>query len=105
MNGAQRRPKPCDWATVFTRGTSKVEKHLEVGMEEKLEILKHKWFSKNPPQCPDEEFSVMAPDELVYIGRYSEGVVLRLNDKEDQITFLTQEMAEELARKLISPKI
>lgn len=67
-------------------------------MEEKMEALKKKWESSHP----DEEWSVMLEKgELVYVGRYAEGVVLRLNDKEDQITFLTAEMAAELGRKLM----
>lgn len=69
-------------------------------MEAKLEALKEKWRASNPPKYPDQEFSVMAPEELVYVGRYPEEVVLRLNDDEGQITFLTNEMAAELGRKL-----
>lgn len=70
-------------------------------MEAKLEALKEKWFAKEPEIFPDEEFSVMLPSgEAVYLGRYPEGFVLRLNDQAEQVTFLTAEMAAELAGKL-----
>lgn len=101
MRQAQRRPEPSNWGVVLTKGNSRFEKRLEVGMEEKLETLRQKWFAKDPEIYPDEEFSVVLHSgELVYVGRYPEGIVLRLNDKEDQVTFLTAEMAVELGLKL-----
>lgn len=107
MRQAQRRPKPANWGVVLTSNKeSHFEKRLENGMEAKLETLKKKWFSKEPEIHPDDEFSVMLHSgELVYVGRYPEGVVLRLNDKEDQVTFLTAEMAAELGAKLAAPKM
>lgn len=74
-------------------------------MEARLETLRVKWYAKDPEIYPDEEFSVMLHSgELVYVGRYPEGVVLRLNDKEAQVTFLTTEMAAELSLKLAARK-
>ncbi len=74
----------------------------ETDVEGRLRTLKEKWFSNDPPQYPDEEFSVMCHGtELVYFGRYPEGVVLRLNDKEDHVSFLTEGMATDLARRLV----
>lgn len=95
----KRQPQTPNWGIAITRlGNSRYETRTERGMEEKLEALRKKWGSARP----DEEWSVMLEKgELVYMGRFAEGVVLRLNDKEDHITFLTPEMAAELGRKLM----
>lgn len=106
MRQAPRHPEPATWAVVLTRnGKSNFEKRLDIGMETNLETLRRKWFSKELEIYPDEESSVMLHSgEQVYVGRYPEGVVLRLNDKEDQVTFLTREMAAELGLRLLAQK-
>lgn len=101
-SAAKRVPQSCNWGIVESKdGKSSFHKRWEALVNEKLEILKKKWYSQDPPEYPTEELSVMAPDDVLYVGYYAEGVVLKLNDKEDQVTFLTHEMATELGRKLL----
>ena len=96
-----RQPLQCNWAIVRTLdGKSKAEKKWEPGMDEKLSELKRKWYSDESPVYPMQELSVMAPEDVLYIAHYEEGIVLRLNDDPEQVTFLTHEMADELARKI-----
>ncbi len=99
-------PKRTNWGIVVSKGEGSggqahlVEERFDAGMDAKLETLKRRWYSQKPPQYPDMQFSVMAPLELVFLGRYREGFVLRLNDDPAQVAFLTNEMAAELARRL-----
>ena len=95
-----RTPR-ANWGIVHTvNGESNFEAKWESGMDEKLEELKRKWYSDEPPIYPIEELSVMAPEDVLYVAHYEEGIVLRLNDDPRQVTFLTNEMAAELAEKL-----
>jgi hypothetical protein len=98
------RLRKVNWGIVLTKGEDEahlVQERFEAGMEERLKVLKDKWYSTGPGNYPDLHVSIMAPDELVFVGRYPEGIVLRLNDDKDQITFLTNEMAAVLAKKLV----
>lgn len=100
MIHSRRGPLPSNWATAITKAgnESHIVTHTEIGMNEKLEVLKKKWESSEP----DDEFSIMVGNsEHVYVGRYAEGIVLRVNDKDDQATFLTTEMAADLGQKLV----
>jgi hypothetical protein len=98
---SRREPVRWNWAMVRTLGgKSKSEKRWESEMDEKLAELKRKWYSDEPPIYPIEELSVMVPDDVLYIAHYEEGIVLRLNDDPGQVTFLTNDMANELAQKI-----
>ena len=71
-------------------------------MKEKIKILKDKWKTNTP----DDELSLLiGKKEAVYVGRFSEGIVLRLNDNDDQVTFLTGDMARMLGERLLSGNI
>ena len=86
------KPSQSNWATVKTAGSSPPvdEAHLEPEMEPRLKVLKARWAF----EPPDEELSIVVADgELVYVARYAEGIVLRVNDKRKHITFLTHAMA------------
>jgi len=99
---ARREPRKWNWALVQTiGGKAKAEKKWEPDVDEKLEELKRKWYADEPPIYPIEELSVMAPEDVLYVAHYEEGIVLRLNDDPKQVTFLTNEMADELARKML----
>jgi hypothetical protein len=94
----QRRPIPCDWGVVITDETgSRVNRFVEPGMEEKIEALKKNWESRTPDS---EESIVISAGTLVYVGRYPQGVVLKLNDDPEHVTFLTTEMAVKLSQVL-----
>jgi len=92
----------ANWGIVISKqGTdSHFETHLEAAMDEHLSTLKDRWESDEEPS---EELSIMAAGagETIYIGRYPEGVVVRLNDRNNQITFLTNEQAAELGNRLL----
>lgn len=71
-------------------------------MKEKIKILKEKWKKDRP----NDELSILiGKNEAVYVGRFTEGIVLRLNDDEDQVTFLTGDMAQVLGERLLSGNI
>jgi len=98
----QRRPTPCDWGVVVTDETgSRVNRFVEPGMEEKLEILKKNWASRTPDS---EESIVLSSGTVVYVGRYPQGVVLKLNDDPEHIAYLTTEMAQKLGSALTREK-
>lgn len=94
MRFAKRRPLPSNWGIVLTdENGSYPEKFVEPGMEEKLLALKKNWASRTP----DKEFSLtLGSGTLVYVGRYPQGIVLKLNDNPEQVTYLTNAMAVQL---------
>jgi len=96
MNGEDGQ-KPGNWGIAITReGKSLAAAKYEEGAKEKLETLKRKWES----DVPNIEYSLMIKTgELAYVGRYEEGVVIRINGKEEA-TFLTTQMAAELGQAL-----
>lgn len=103
MIPAWRGALPPNWAVAMTKAGFKteIEKRMEEEMDHKLEILKKKWATSEP----DDECSIMVGGgkvEAVYMGRYAEGIVLRLNDDEKQITFLTSDMAAVLGKRLLT---
>ena len=91
-------PEDPNWATVTTRGGTApcVVEHIEPDLDSKLDTLRKRWAD----ETPEEELSIVIGKELVYVGLHSEGVVLRLNDDPEQLTFLTRAMASELAKML-----
>lgn len=96
MNGKketnERKP---DWATIVTEGTKDphAEFHREDDLCKKLATVQFSWESTPPTK----EFSIMRGDgELVYVASYPEGLVLRLNDDNNQRVFLTYAMLAEL---------
>lgn len=88
------------WAEVTSKPgqPSSVEKHDDPTLSTKLGELSKKWKFREPKS----ECSIMtAKGELTYVGRYEEGVVIRLHDDQRQIVFLTKDMAERLGKSLI----
>jgi hypothetical protein len=88
------------WACVNSRTgkPSDVETQQDPSLSTTLTEIGKKWTFKQP----DAEASIMtAKGEIVYIGRYAEGVVLRLREDSHQTVFLTKAMAEKLAQKLL----
>jgi hypothetical protein len=94
MQPSKRQPSIANWGIAATDETgSKTARFVEPGMEEKLEMLRKNWASRTP----DKEFSLtLGTGTLVYVGRYPQGVVLKLNDNADQVTYITNEMAAKL---------
>lgn len=97
MNGEDGQ-KPGNWGIAITKeGKSLAAARYEEGAKERLEALKRKWGT----QTPAIEYSIMIKTgELVYVGRYEEGVVLRVSGNEEHVTFLTTDMAAELGQAL-----
>lgn len=88
------------WAEIFTKPgkPSSVERHDDPALSSTLGELAKKWQLEGP----NSEFSIMtSKGEQAYVGKYDEGVVLRLNDDKRQMVFLTKDMAERLGKKLI----
>ncbi len=70
-------------------------------LKRRLEVLSKKWESR----WPDSEASIVTKEgSHIYMGRYYEGVVIRVNGNEDQVTYLTTEMAHRFAKLLLNPK-
>ncbi len=70
-------------------------------LNRRLDHLKKKWDAREP----DSAASVVTKEGTpIYMGRYHEGVVIRLNGNEDHVTYLTTEMAHRFARMLMDPK-
>lgn len=91
------------WAEVVSKPgkPSSVERHDDPALSIKLGELSKKWQSREP----NSEFSIMtSKGELVYMGRYEEGIVLRLSEDPHQIIILTTEMAERLGKKLVNKR-
>lgn len=87
------------WAEIMSKPgkASEVERHEDPALSVKLEGISKSWETRDPKA----EWSVMtAKGELVYVGRYEEGVVLRLNDNSRQIVYLTNDMANQLGKLL-----
>jgi hypothetical protein len=88
------------WAEVTSKPgqPSSVEKHDDPTLSTKLDELSKKWQFREPKS----ECSIMtAKGELTYVGRFEEGVVIRLHDDQRQMVFLTKDMAERLGKSLI----
>jgi len=100
-------PKKNNWALVSSRdhSPSQVEEHCDGEMESKIGVIKRMWESKQPDDYPREEYSIVNGEgDQIYIGRYTEGIVVRLNDSPQQVTFLTTAMVDELLKKLMKPQ-
>ncbi len=70
-------------------------------LKRRLDVLAKKWESRRP----DSEASIVTNERIhIYMGRYYEGVVIRVNGNEDDVTYLTTEMAHRFARMLLDPK-
>lgn len=88
------------WACVNSKTgkPSQVETQEDASLSATLTEIEKKWTFKQP----DTECSIMtAKGEIVYVGRYGEGIVLRLKEDAHQKVFLTKAMAEKLAQKLL----
>jgi broad specificity phosphatase PhoE len=88
-----------NWSIVVTHIDQEAldQPHSDQKMDSRLEVLKQKWANRNP----DVAVSVVNHDgDLVCMGRYFEGVVIRINGNDDQVTFLTNDMAKQLGQWL-----
>lgn len=88
-----------NWSMVVTPlGTEPLDHpRSDKKMDSRLEVLKQKWANRNP----DVAVSVVNRDgDLVCMARYFEGVVIRINGNDDQVTFLTTEMAKQFGQWL-----
>lgn len=88
------------WATVQSKGgrPSAVERHEDKELSATLGEISKKWDFRQP----DSEFSIMtAKGEIVYVGQYEEGVVLRFKEDKNQRVFLTKDMAAKLGKRLL----
>ena len=91
---------PLDWAIVKTEAGSEPRaiERVDKDQLERLRILRSKWENRNP----DYNVSIVNTyGDLIYMGRFNEGVVIRLNGPDGPVTYLTTEMASEFARELI----
>lgn len=88
------------WATIQSRTgkPSAAKKYEDPNLFVTLDKVSKKWDHDQPAS----EFSILtSKGEVVYIGLYPEGVVLRLKDESSKAVFLTREMAKILGEKLV----
>ncbi len=89
-----------NWAMVVTQAGDEPEEfpRADPQLGSRLEVLAQKWKNRNP----DTEVSVVTRGgDRIYMGRFYEGVVIRLNGNEDECVFLTTEMARQFGEWLI----
>ena len=92
--------KPHHWSMLETQAGSKPREvpQSEPEMDSRLEVLKNKWEGRDP----DTQVSVINHEgDLVFMGRYYEGVVIRLYGPDGPVTFLTTEMAKQFGECLV----
>lgn len=93
-----------NWSLLVTKaGTPPKEQAVfeEKEMESRIHTIQKKWENRNP----DSEVSVVNREgDLIYMGRYFEGVVIRVNGNNEHTTFLTAEMAKQFGEWLVGTK-
>lgn len=89
-----------NWSLLVTHAGSPgtQDRRAEEKMESRLETLKTKWEKRHP----DLEVSIVNREgDRIYMGRYFEGVVVRLKGPNGPVTFLTTEMARQFGKWLV----
>lgn len=89
-----------NWSMLLTEagGDPTDVPQLDEEMDGRLETLRKKWEARNP----DTTVSVVNHDgDLICMGRYYEGVVIRLHGPDGPVTFLTNEMAKQFGEWLV----
>lgn len=103
MKRAKRQPDPYNWATIRTLNDKDhvVDRRMDPALNDSLLAVKEKWLAKGEQGYPPEQFSLVSPGSEIYVGHYLEGVVIRLNENDREVVFLTYEMARAFGRYLV----
>ncbi len=96
----KKRARLHNWSMLVSEAGEEPNEtqQLEKLMEARLATLEKKWEDRHP----DLEVSVVNREgDRIYMGRYYEGVVIRLNGPDGPVTFLTTEMAKQFGEWLV----